>query len=149
MNQIKTVYDIKNKNKSTLEILDLLKADLNLLKKMQEIELKRYKEDPYLPNHGFVICNNSEKFSAVVKEIIIKEQFTMVFSFSYSPDEKIINSENNINNNINIMKRTSKTKRDMGIPIIELIKEDCSFNEISGFSFFIQSAQQLCSIMCL
>ena len=140
MKQIKTVYDIKNKNKSTLEILDLLKADLNLLKKMQEIELKRYKEDPYLPNHGFVICNNSEKFSAVVKEIIIKEQFTMVFSFSYSPDEKIINSENNINNNINIMKRTSKTKRDMGIPIIELIKEDCSFNEVSGFSFFIQGS---------
>ena len=70
MNQIKTVYNIKNKNKQTLDILDLLKTDLCLLRTMQEIELKRYKEDPYLPNHGFVICNNSEKLSAVVKEII-------------------------------------------------------------------------------
>jgi len=137
MNQIKTVYNIKNKNKQTLDILDLLKTDLCLLRTMQEIELKRYKEDPYLPNHGFVICNNSEKLSAVVKEIIIKEQFTMIFSFSYSPDEKIINIEN-INNNNNIMKRASKTKRDFGIPIIELIKEESSFNEVSGFSFFIQ-----------
>ena len=137
MNQIKTVYNIKNKNKQTLDILDLLKTDLCLLRTMQEIELKRYKDDPYLPNHGFVICNNSEKLSAVVKEIIIKEQFTMVFSFSYSPDEKIINIEN-INNNNNIMKRASKTKRDFGIPIIELIKEESSFNEVSGFSFFIQ-----------
>ena len=32
MNQIKEVYDIKNNNKSTLDILNLLKADLYLLK---------------------------------------------------------------------------------------------------------------------
>ena len=141
MKQIKEVYDIKNNKKSTLDVLSLLKADLYLLKTMQEIELKRYKEDPYIQYHGFVICNNSEKFSAIVKEIIIKEQFTMVFSFCYSPDEKINNNDNNLNNSINSTNsiiRSSKPKKDMGIPIIELIKEDCSFNEVSGFSFFIQ-----------
>ena len=143
--QIKDSYDIKNKNKSTFDILELLKGDLNLLKAMQELELKRYNEDPFIQSLGFVICNNSDKFSAVVKEIIIKEQFTMVFSFCYSPDEKINNNSiNNMHNSINTttntnnISRTSKLKKEIGIPIIELIKEDSSFNEISGFSFFIQ-----------
>ena len=139
-NQIKDVYDINNNNENTLNVLDLLKADLYLLNAMQEIELKRYKEDPFILNYGFVICNNSEKFCAIVKEIIIKEQFTMIFSFCYSPDEKGNNNENNnVNNNINTINiRSSKIKKDIGIPIIELIKEDSSFSEVSGFSFFIQ-----------
>ena len=143
MKQIKEVYDIKNKDKSTIEILNYLKSDLYLLRKMQEIELKRYNDDPYVLNQGFVICNNSEKTSAIVKEIIVKEKFNMVFSFCYSPDEKINN--NSINNDFrtntinthNSGNRLSKIKKEMGIPIIELTKEDSSFNEVSGFSFFI------------
>jgi len=67
----------------------------------------------------------------------------MVFSFCYSPDEKINN--NSINNDFrtntltthNSGNRLSKMKKEMGIPIIELTKEDSSFNEVSGFSFFI------------
>ena len=137
-------YDVKNKkkNNNTLEILDSLKADLYLLKTMQEIELKRYKNDPYIQNLGFVVCNNSDKSSAIVKEIIIKEQFTMFFSFCYSPDDKSNNNDNNKNSNIiyqsSFSGKLSKLKKGLGMPIIELIKEDSSFNEVSGFSFFIQ-----------
>ena len=139
MKQIKDVYDIENKSKSTIEILRLLKNDLYLLKVMQDIELKKYKQDPFILNKGFVINNNSEKYSAIVKEIIVKEQFTMIFSFCYSPDDK-----DNINNNnirpisSNIVARISKLKKELGIPIIELIKEESNFNEVSGFSFFIR-----------
>ena len=129
MKQIKDVYDINNKTKSTIDILKYLKTDLYILKTMQENELKKYNEDPFILSNGFVINNNSEKTSAIVKEIIIKGQFTMVFSFCYSPDEK-----KNINDSIN----KNKIKKKIGIPIIDLIKEDSSFNEITGFSFFIQ-----------
>ena len=138
INQIKDTYDLKNNNKPTIEVLKFLQNDIYLLKTMQEIELKRYKQDPYVLNQGFVINNNSEKTSAVIKEIIVKEQFTMVFSFCYSPDEK--NNDSNIlhSNSSNSINKTQKIKKEIGVPIIELIKEDVAFNEVSGFSFFIQ-----------
>ena len=142
MKQIKDVYDIKNKSKSTIEVLRLLKNDLYLLKVMQDIELKKYKQDPFIINQGFVINNNSEKFSAIVKEIIVKEQFTMIFSFCYSPDDKDsninINNNNNRLNYSNTVTRISKVKKEIGVPIIELVKEESNFNEVSGFSFFIR-----------
>ena len=105
MKQIKDVYDINNKTKSTIDILKYLKTDLYILKTMQENELKKYNEDPFILSNGFVINNNSEKTSAIVKEIIIKGQFTMVFSFCYSPDEK-----KNINDSINKNKIKKKNR---------------------------------------
>ena len=140
MKQIKDAYDIKNKSNSIIEILRLLKNDLYLLKMMQEIELKKYKQDPFILNQGFVINNNSEKYSAIVKEIIVKEQFTMIFSFCYSPEDKDKDSNNNNNrlNYSNTITRISKVKKEMGVPIIELVKEESNFNEVSGFSFFIR-----------
>ena len=93
--QIKDIYALKNNNNPTIEVLKYLQNDINLLKSMQEIELKKYKQDPFILNQGFVINNNSEKTSAVIKEIIVKEQFTMVFSFNYSPDVKSNNDNNN------------------------------------------------------
>ena len=136
--QIKDIYALKNNNNPTIEVLKYLQNDINLLKSMQEIELKKYKQDPFILNQGFVINNNSEKTSAVIKEIIVKEQFTMVFSFNYSPDDKSNNDNNNPRaNSVNVTNKSQKIKKDI-IPIIELIKEDVAFNEVSGFSFFIQ-----------
>ena len=138
MKQIKDIYALKNNNNPTIEVLKYLQNDINLLKSMQEIELKKYKQDPFILNQGFVINNNSEKTSAVIKEIIVKEQFTMVFSFNYSPDDKSNNDNNNPRaNSVNVTNKSQKIKKDI-IPIIELIKEDVAFNEVSGFSFFIQ-----------
>ena len=136
IDKIKDIYDLKNKNNSTIEVLSYLQKYVYLLKTMQEIESKRYKQDPFVLSQGFVINNNSEKTSAIIKEIIIKEQFTMVFSFCYSPDDKFNDNITNRANSVTLANK-SKIKRDI-IPIIELIKEEAAFNEISGFSFFIQ-----------
>ena len=136
--QIKDIYDLKNNNNPTIEVLKYLQNDIYLLKKMQEIELKKYKQDPFVLNQGFVINNNSEKTSAVIKEIIVKDQFTMIFSFCYSPDDKInIDNINPRANSVTMPNKSQKIKKDI-IPIIELIKEEVAYNEISGFSFYIK-----------
>ena len=132
--KINDVYDIKNNDKKTIDILKFLNRDLALLNLMQKIENKRYKEDPFVLSNGFVISNNNKATSIILKEIIVKENFTMVFSFCYSPDKKdnkLLDESINkgkLNKNIDIDK----------IPIIELIKEEQSYNEITGFSFFIK-----------
>ena len=130
--KINDVYDIKNKNKKTIEILKYLNRYLALLNRMQNLEKKRYKEDPFIISHGFVINNNTEKINIVLKEIIIKENFTMIFSFCYSPDEKEKKVPDEATNKSKVNKNINK------IPIIELIKEEQSYNEVSGFSFFIK-----------
>ena len=129
--QINEVYDIKNNDKNTIDILQYLNRDLALLNLMQKIEKKKYKEDPFIASHGFVI-NNNEKSCITLKEIIIKENFTMIFSFCYSPNE----SEKQ---NLDGSKNKGKFKNSNKIPIVDLVKEDQGFNnEVSGFSFFIQ-----------
>ena len=125
------VYDIKNNDKNTIDILQYLNRDLALLNLMQKIEKKKYKEDQFIASHGFVI-NNNEKSCIILKEIIIKENFTMIFSFCYSPNEsEKQNSDGSMNK--------GKTKNLNKIPIVDLVKEDQGFNEVSGFNFFIQN----------
>ena len=118
--QIIETYDIKNNDKSTINVLKYLNKDLALLNLMQKKEKKKYKEDPFLASHGFVL-NNTEKSFIVLKEIIIKDFFTMFFSFCYSPSDAAIKG----------------TKHR--IPIIDFVKEDQGFNEISGFGFFLKN----------
>ena len=130
MKQINEVYDIKYKNKKTIDILYYLNRYLILLNRMQKNESRRYKEDPYLLSHGFVISNNYEKFNIVLKEIIIRDLFTMIFSFCYSPDKKDVQDEN--------ISKKNKNDNANKIPIIDVIKEEKLYNEISGFNFFIK-----------
>ena len=132
------MYDIKNNDKKTIEILKYLNRDLILLSRMQNIETKRYKEDPFIISHGFVVNNNSEKYNMILKEIIIKENFTIIFSFCYSP---VDNNENNksLDESINKGKMNKNEKKENGIPIIQLTKEDQTYiNEKTGFCFFIR-----------
>ena len=134
------MYDIKNNGKKTIEILKYLNRDLILLSRMQNIETKRYKEkDPFIISHGFVINNNPEKVNNIaLKEIIIKENFTIIFSFCYSP---VDNNENNksLDESINKGKINKNEKKENGITIIQLIKEEQSYiNDKTGFSFFIK-----------
>ena len=130
--KINEIYDIKNKEKKTINVLQYLNRDLILLSMMQRYEKKQYLEDPYLLSHGFVI-NNNEKTKIILKEIIIKENFSMIFSFCYSPDEKenkeLAESKNKAKQNKN---------KNNNIPIIDLIKEGQSYNEVTGFSFYIR-----------
>ena len=136
--KINDVYDLKNNDKKTIEILKYLNRDLILLSRMQNIETKRYKEDPFIISHGFVVNNNSEKYNMILKEIIIKENFTIIFSFCYSPAD---NNENNksLDESINKGKTNKNEKKENGIPIIQLTKEDQNFyNEKTGFCFFIR-----------
>ena len=131
INKINDIYDIKNKGKKTIEILNYLNRDIMLLSQMQKIEKKKYKEDPYILSHGFVI-NNNEKSKIMLKEIIIISNFSMIFSFCYSPDEK---DNKLLDESIN----KGKTNKNINnIPIIDLIKEDQSYNEVTGFSFYIR-----------
>ena len=134
INKIKDVYDIKNNNKKTIDILKYLNRDLALLNLMQKIENKRYKEDPFILSNGFVISNNNKSPNYNLKEIIVKENFTMIFSFCYSPDKK---DNKSLDESINKGKLNKNIDIDK-IPIIELIKEEQSYNEITGFSFFIK-----------
>ena len=125
------VYDIKNNNNKTIEILKYLNRDLVLLNLMQKNEYKRYKEDPYILSHGFVV-NNNEKSGISLGGIIIRETLTMIFSFCYSPDKKDIKPPDEVMNK-------GKTKNLNKIPILELIKEEQSVvSGVSGFSFFIK-----------
>ena len=130
--KINEVYDIKNKDKKTIDILDYLNRDLILLNRMQKIESTRYSEDPYILSHGFVISNNSERFNIVLKEIIIRDLFTMIFSFCYSPDKKDSVQDENIH------RKNNKNDNANKIPIIDVIKEEKTYNEVSGFNFFIK-----------
>ena len=131
--KINDVYDIKNKDKKTIQILEYLNRNLILLNRMQKIESKRYKEDPYILSHGFVIDNNTEKNNIILKEIIVRENFTIFFSFCYSPDKK-----DNKALDESITRKTNRNT-EVRIPIIDIIKEDQSYNEVSGFSFFIKN----------
>ena len=131
--KINDVYDIKNKDKKTIDILEYLNKDLILLNRMQKLESKRYKEDPFILSHGFVIDNNTEKNNIILKEIIVKEYFTIFFSFCYSPDKK---DNRALDESFN---RKTNKGADVRIPIIDIIKEDKSYNEVSGFSFFIKN----------
>ena len=117
--QILEVYDIKNNDKNTVNVLKYLNRDLALLNLMQKKEKKKYEEDPFLASHGFVF-NNTDKSFVVLKEIIIKDHFTMFFSFCYSPNDP----KNAVNKN--------------RIPIVDFMKEDQGYNEISGFGFYIR-----------
>ena len=128
--KINDVYDIKNNNKNTIDVLQYLNRDLALLNLMQKVERKKYIDDPFIASHGFVI-NNHEKTSIVLKEIIVKESFTMIFSFCYSPNE----SEKQ---NLDDLKNKGKLKNSNKIPIVDLLKEDQGLNEVSGFNFYIQ-----------
>ena len=131
INKINEIYDIKNKGKKTIEILNYLNRDIMLLAQMQKIEKMKYKEDPYILSHGFVI-NNNEKSKIMLKEIIIISNFSMIFSFCYSPDEK----DNKLLDESISKGKTNKNINN--IPIIDLIKEDQSYNEVTGFSFYIR-----------
>ena len=132
MKKINEVYDIKNNDKKTIDILKYLNRDLILLNKMQKIENKKYKEDPYILSHGFVIDNNNEKFNIILKEIIVRDSFSMIFSFCYSPDKKEINHDEPAN-------KKNKNPNACKIPIVDMIKEEQSYNEVSGFSFYIKN----------
>ena len=114
MKKINEVYDIKNNDKKTIDILKYLNRDLILLNKMQKIENKKYKEDPYILSHGFVIDNNNEKFNIILKEIIVRDSFSMIFSFCYSPDKKEINHDEPAN-------KKNKNPNACKIPIVDMI----------------------------
>ena len=134
--KINEIYDIKNKGNKTIEILKYLNRDLVLLNLMQKNEYKKYKDDLYFLSRGFVL-NNNDKSIVSLGGIIIRESLSMIFSFCYSPDKKDIKPKNDVLNKLNLIKNLEK------IPIIELIKEDQSFNEVSGFSFYIRN-NKLC-----
>ena len=133
------VYDIKNNDKKTIEILKYLNRDLTLLSTMQNIEIKKYKEDPFLISNGFVINKNSETNNIILKNIIVNENFSIIFSFCYSPNE----NENNksVDKSINKGKSNKNERKENGIPIIQLIKEEQGYNEKSGFCFYIRDGK--------
>ena len=137
--KINDIYDIKNKGNKTIEILNYLNRDLMLLNLMQKIEYRKYQDDPYFLSNGFVF-NNNEKSIVSLGGIIIRDSLSMIFSFCYSPDKKEANKSkiDSINKlNLNLIKNLEQ------IPIISLIKEDQSFGEVSGFSFYIRN-NKLC-----
>ena len=90
---ISKINEIYNKNDgNTLKVLQMLNKDINLLKKMKAIEDKRYKLDPDKIPRGFIFRNNKNGF--YVNEVILKEEFSLIFSFNFSPERNNNNNDN-------------------------------------------------------
>ena len=115
MEQIKEIYDIKNKNNNSIEILPKLNKSILFIQNLQKKEEKKYNENEFLLPKCFIFSDNRANgiYLAMPQ---IQTSFALVFSFCFSPSKK----ENNIKE----------------IPLIHFIDRDK--NEVNGLSFFIK-----------
>ncbi len=128
IHQIRDNYSIKNKSKkNALEILPKLDLSVMLLRHLQGKEDYLFTKDPYTLSHGFV-CNNNRFNGLTVSGVVVQNQFTLIFSFCFSPEEKEPKeSEDNINNlslsgisrsnlgNLNINKYSGNSVADVAL----------------------------------
>ena len=79
----KNVYDI-NKD---LTYFNILERYVGLLEKISKNEDYLFERDPYILNKGFVFNNNIEN-GIIIKNVIIQSNFSLIFSFSFQPENK-------------------------------------------------------------
>ncbi len=139
MNEIKEVYDIKNKNKNSIEVLNKLNKTILFISELKKLEDNKYDKDPNMLPKCFVFNNNKHN-GIYVNNIQIQSNFTIIFSFCFSPI------------------KTQKNKKDLReFPIFCLTEN--GKNEKNYLNFFIKEGVlyfkhfvnekkiQLCNIM--
>ena len=119
MDQIKSVYDIKNKNNNSIvQILNSLNKSISFIIKLKVKEEQKYENEPYILSKAFY-CTNSKNNGFFVKDIQIQHNLSIIFSFCFS--------------------RKSKIKKDnKEYPIINFIEEGKK-NEKNGLYFLIKN----------
>ena len=137
------IIDKYLKNENPIEILKDLNLSIGLVKHLRKYEDKIYAKDPYILSHGFV-CNDNNFNGINLENINYKNEFTLIFSFNFSPENTFITPTEN-----NSIKKRSKTiyskKRIMNLqklteieyPIISSFTEENNSNK-DGFRFFIR-----------
>jgi hypothetical protein len=106
------------------------------LKYLQNKEDDIYKKDSYFLSHGFV-CNNDRFNGISVDNVIIKNEFTIIFSFNYSSElffYETSNSKSYIKSNSLKPKQLNVFQKDLSYPILNLT----SNNRNDVLNFFIQ-----------
>ena len=112
MNKIKEIYDIKNKNSNPIELLYQLNKSISFITKLKENEDNLYDKDPFLLPKYFVF-NNNKNNGIKSNNIFIQNNFSMIFSFVFSPN------------------KTQKNKKDTReYPIISLIETNKNENNL-------------------
>jgi hypothetical protein len=76
----------ENENNESLNFIFKLERYIELLEKMSKNEENSFEKDTYMLNNGFVFNNNKDN-GIIVKNIIIQSNFSLIFSFSFQPEE--------------------------------------------------------------
>ena len=118
MNEIKEIYDIKNKDKNSIEILQKLDKSISFISELTKKEDNKYEIDPFLLSKCFVMSNHRSN-GIYVNNIQIHTSFSIIFSFCLSTN-----------------KDNKKIKENKEFPIINLIENEKK--EKAGLSFFIK-----------
>ena len=123
-----------------IDLFNDINKSLFLLKELQRKEDELYKKDSYILNHGFV-CNNDRFNGISVDNVILQNEFTIIFSFNFSPESDI----SDISNPKDLIKSSSYKMKQQNIlqidstiyPILYIITSN---NRISndGLNFYIQ-----------
>ena len=115
MDQIKEIYDVKNKNNNSIEILHKLNKSILFIHELQKKEEKKYSENEFLLPKCFVFNDNrANGIYLTIPQIQIS--LALVFSFCFSPSKKGKNLDE--------------------IPLMHFIDRDKV--EKNGLSFFIK-----------
>jgi hypothetical protein len=126
----------KDNNHNPIDLLNDINKSLSLLKYLQNKEDDIYKKDSYFLSHGFV-CNNDRFNGISVDNVIIKNEFTIIFSFNYSPElvfYETSNSKSFLKSNSLKPKQVNVFQKDLSYPILNLT----SNNRNDVLNFFIQ-----------
>ena len=83
--KINDKYKDNNNTNNPIDLLNDINKSIFLLKYLQNKEDNIYKNDSYFLSHGFV-CNNDRFNGITVENVIIQTEFTIIFSFNYSPE---------------------------------------------------------------
>ena len=126
----------KDNTNNPIDLLNDINKSLSLLLYLQNKEDDIYKKDLYILSHGFV-CNNDRFNGITVENVIIQNEFTIIFSFNYSPEldfNEPSNSKTFLKSNSLKPKQVNVFQKDISYPILSLI----SNNRNDVLSFFIQ-----------
>ena len=123
-----------------IDLFNDINKSLFLLKELQNKEDDLYKKDSYILNHGFV-CNNDRYNGINVENVILQSEFTIIFSFNFSPELDTfdtVNQKDLLISSIYKMKQQNILQKDSSIyPILYIIIGN---NRLSndGLNFYIQ-----------
>jgi len=134
--KINDKYKDNNNTNNPIDLLNDINKSLSLLLYLQTKEDDIYKKDSYILSHGFV-CNNDRFNGITVENVIIQNEFTIIFSFNYSPEldfNEPSNSKTFLKSNSLKPKQVNVFQKDISYPILSLI----SNNRNDVLSFFIQ-----------